>query len=245
MLDHLPKSSDQNISLAAALKQSELDFSRPSGPQIFDVLRKAVIWGIIEPGRQLSEIEIGNLFGASRTPVREAIARLKNLGLIEVRPNRGTFVAKMDAQRIRQAQFLREAIELAVVSRLVETGLPDDHVAALSTNLADQRSASAAADQQAFLVLDDAFHHLLCAATGYAQTSVVLEQEKLHMDRLRRLSSYKDPDELGLLVTQHERIFQSILSGDGLQARTAMTHHLRRILTTLDHFANEQAGYFE
>lgn len=245
MLDHLPRSSGHGASLAEVLTRSDLDFSRPSGPQIFDVLRKAVIWGVIEPGRQLSEVEIGNLFGASRTPVREAIARLKSLGLVEVRPNRGTFVTKMDAQRIRQAQFLREAIELAVVSRLVETGLLEDHQAALSANLADQRTASAAADQQAFLALDDAFHHLLCAATGYAQTSIVLEQEKLHMDRLRRLSSYKDPGEIGLLVTQHERIYQSVVSGDGLQARSAMTQHLRRILTTLDHFASQQAGFFE
>ncbi len=244
MLDQQPQPSSSSSSLAEILAHRDLDFSRPSGPQIFDALRKAVIWGAIEPGQRLSEVEIGNLFGASRTPVREAIARLKNLGLVEVRPNRGTFATKMDAHRIREAQFLREAIELAVVSRLTETGLSTRHQTDLAANLAGQRAASLSADQQAFLALDDQFHHLLCTATGFDRTGVVLEQEKLHMDRLRRLSSYRDPGEISLLVTQHEQIFQSIQSGDGNGARSVMTTHLRRILTTLQRFANEQAGYF-
>lgn len=243
MLDTNPR--PETSLLAKALATQKLDFSRPSGPQIFDALRNAIVWGAIEPGHRLSETEIGSLFGASRTPVREAIGRLKELGLVDVRPNRGTFATRMNAQRIREAQFVREAIELQVVTRLAETGLSASHHAALEANLGAQQTAIASGDQKAFVALDDQFHQLLSGATGYLQAGVLLEQEKLHMDRLRRLSSHREPGEIAVLIAQHERIFRSIITGDAAQARSIMTDHLRRILATLDHFASKQAGYFQ
>ena len=119
---------------ASSLPVASLDLSRPAAEQIASALKSAVLNMQIAPGAMISENEVGQLFGASRTPVREAFAQLRDDGLVVTWPSRGTYVSKLSEHQIRGAQFLREALEVAVVDRLCSEGISDRALAALEDN---------------------------------------------------------------------------------------------------------------
>ncbi|HCD85383.1 MAG TPA: GntR family transcriptional regulator, partial [Agrobacterium sp.] len=89
-----------------------LDLNRPAVDQIYAALKGAILARQLAPGQAVSENDIGQLFNSSRTPVREALSRLRDDGLIVTLPSRGTYVSKLSEQQIRSAQFIREALEV-------------------------------------------------------------------------------------------------------------------------------------
>src|SRR3954462_4558175 len=129
--------------------------------QVYDRLRAAIIAAELEPGRQLSENELAARLGVSRTPVREALVRLRDERLVQIVPQLGTFVTRISTSAVADAQFIREALECACVRRAAELASEDD-VATLEDNLRAQERARDSDDFDAFYVLDDAFHHALC-----------------------------------------------------------------------------------
>ncbi len=82
--------------------------------RLFHVLRQSIIQMVLAPGQALSEKEIANLFTVSRQPVREAFIRLSESGLVEVRPQRGTYVVRISRQAVLEARFIRESLEVAI-----------------------------------------------------------------------------------------------------------------------------------
>src|SRR6478609_3261334 len=87
-----------------------LDFNRPVVDQIYSALKSAILSRELFPGQAVSENEIGQSFNSSRTPVREALSRLRDDGLIVTLPSRGTYVSRLSDKNIRSAQFIREAL---------------------------------------------------------------------------------------------------------------------------------------
>src|SRR5918994_7080770 len=138
---------------------------RPRGA-IYTLLRDAIVSVQLAPGRQISENELAALLGVSRTPIREALARLRDDRLVEIVPQLGTFVSPINPQAVADAQFIREALECAAVRRAAELAGEDD-IAHLAENLDAQDRANAAGDLDAFYLLDDAFHQGLCDLSGH------------------------------------------------------------------------------
>ena len=91
--------------------------SEPVNQQIYRYLRKDIVTCIIQPGSLLSEKEVSARFNVSRQPVREAFIKLAEAGLVQVLPQRGTFVRKISARRVADGRFIREAVEVSVVRR--------------------------------------------------------------------------------------------------------------------------------
>src|SRR5471030_2616454 len=99
--------------------------------QAYQALRDAVVCGELEPGRQLSENELAELLGVSRTPVREALIRLRDDRLVEIVPQLGTFVTRISVAAVEDAQFIREALECAAV-RIAATAADAGDISALA-----------------------------------------------------------------------------------------------------------------
>ncbi len=228
----------------SALRFAPLDFTRPAGSQIFDALKAAILRMILPPGCFLSESEIGSKFGASRTPVREAFMQLREAGLVTTLPSRGNFVTRLNREKILEARFLREAIEVANVCRLVEVGLPPSFQAALRKNLIDQGLAITQEDDLRFRLLDDRFHGLLAEATGYPRVAHVLEREKMLLDRLRALS-LRDKGHQNRLLSEHRQILDAVLVQDQAAALAITKAHLSSILETLSSLAAKHRDYFD
>lgn len=219
-----------------------IDPGQPVGPQLYRMLRMAIVAGDLTPGTRLSEGEVAQAQAISRQPVREAFIRLKEEGLVEIRPQRGTFVSRINIEAIRAAQFVREAVEVGVVRLLVQA--PDRAMMArIEEQMALQRVAVAAQDPQRFFWLDEQFHMLLAELAGQSGSWGLLQAIKLPMDRVRNLSARKLP--LEPLLSEHQAIVSAIGAGDGTAAEQAMRRHVSRILDKLPAFSSMLPDYFD
>ncbi len=225
------------------LQLPKIDLARPAGTQIFTALKAAILRLDLPPGCALSEAELGARFGASRTPVREALAQLRDAGLVVTYPSRGNFVTKLDAEKIREARYLREALEVANVARIVETGMSPAVEADLTACLVRQQEAIDAGNAEAFRAEDDLFHQRLALATGHARVAHVLAHEKMQIDRLRMIGR-RDHDHLDTLHIQHCQIFDALKQRDMKLAISTTQAHLRAVLLVLAELTESHPEYF-
>jgi len=221
---------------------AKIDRRLPTTPQVFDVLRQAIVSLKIGIGQPLSENEVAVQLGVSRTPVREAFIKLAGTGLIEVLPQRGTFVVKISPRAVRDAQFVREALEVAVVRQACLNPVPD-LAPRLHELVALQQSAAEDDDFDRFLIHDEAFHRTMAVAVGRERAWRVIEGEKGQMDRVRYLSLPK-ASPLFHLIGQHKTIATAIEAGNLPAAEAALRTHLSEILGVLERFQREMPHLF-
>jgi DNA-binding GntR family transcriptional regulator len=217
-----------------------LEPTRPVRPQIYIGLRQRIVRSEIPPGTALSEAEIARRFSISRQPVREAFIKLAEEGLLEVRPQRGTFVRKISKTAVTDARFVREAIEANIVREVAVEG-DAGLVARLRKQLVAQRAVPAG-ELNDFMRLDEEFHWTLADAAGRLYGWKVIEDVKLQMDRVRYLSLRSFPQ--GKLIRQHTAIVDAIEKASPDEAERAMREHLRLIMDDLPSIEAQHPDFF-
>ena len=205
---------------------------------IHDALRTDIIVLRLKPGTRVSENELARRFGTSRTPVREALLRLVEEGLVEVWPQRGTFITRISLSAVRRARFVREAMEVAILRQAAESGLSPATLARLDEALADQEAARD--DAARFTLADDAFHRAFADGIDVGNVWSVLEREKVQFDRLRFLS-LPNVTPVDTLIAQHKAMLAAVKAGDVVQAERATREHLSEVLKVADTLAATHA----
>lgn len=213
---------------------------RPSRQTIYLDIRTAIITGELEPGQHVSETDLGTKLNVSRTPVREALVLLAREGLINAISKVGTFVAPIDPSKVAEAQFLREAVELASI-RSIAFPLDDAVVAAVEHNLLQQ--AKVVDDFRAFFELDEQFHRLLMALAGHEESWHAISAAKGHLDRARMIGM-KDLHSSDFLLDQHRAIFDSVLAEELEQAAVLLQAHVRGVYDDIAILQRERPGLF-
>ena len=221
---------------------TKIDRRLPTTPQVFGALREAIVKLEIGVGQPLSENEVANRLGVSRTPVREAFIKLAGTGLIEILPQRGTFVVKISPRAVRDAQFVREALEVAVLRQACLQPVPD-LVGKLQDLIGLQRRAAENDDFDEFLIHDEAFHRTMAVAVGRERAWRVIEGEKGHMDRVRYLS-LPNVSPLFHLIGHHEGIAAAVEKRDFEAGQVVLREHLSGILRVLERFQKEMPHLF-
>jgi DNA-binding GntR family transcriptional regulator len=211
-------------------------------PSLYRDLRERIVSVALPPGEALSETRIAEGYGVSRTPVREAFKRLAEDGFLEVVPQVGTFVARIDLRTVRDNHFVRETLECRIVETAAER-IDEAGRAALRENLARQRRALAAHDAAAFFEADESMHALLAAIAGHRGVWQVIHSAKSQMDRVRHLSLASGARSR-LRAAEHRAIAEGVIAGDGRGAAEAMRMHLASIFDAIDNIAAEKAHYF-
>jgi len=194
---------------------------------IHDVIRDEIITLRLMPGAKVSENELARRFNTSRTPVREALLRLVDEGLVEVWPQRGTLITPISLQAVRRARFVREAIEVAVFRKAAIEGLSEAVLAQLDAIMAEQDAARE--DPVRFTEADDAFHRAFANGIAVGDIWTVLEREKAQFDRLRFLS-LPNVTPVSVLIEQHEKMIAAVRARDPDAAEKAVRHHLSEVL---------------
>lgn len=208
--------------------------------QLYATLRAAIIDNALSPGIWISEADVAQQYGVSRQPVREAFIKLANEGLLEVRPQRGTFVAKISLQAVMDARFVREAVEADIVKLLAQS--PDQTlVTELRAQLVCQEKLVGGSARD-FMEADEIFHRTLAEGADKGKAWRVVVEMKAQMDRVRFLSSMHFP--VDRLIAQHRAVVEAIAGGDALQAEQSMRGHLRGILSDLPVIEQERPEYF-
>ncbi|MGM0701510.1 MAG: GntR family transcriptional regulator [Pseudomonadota bacterium] len=212
--------------------------------RLYQVLRQSIIRMVLAPGQALSEKEIADTFAVSRQPVREAFIRLSEAGLVEVRPQRGTYVVKISQQAVLEARFVREAVEVAVARAAAEQGLAPRVLAELHELLERQRRCIEPHDYDRFYRLDEAFHRTLSLGLGQQAAWKVVEEVKAQFDRVRYLS-IPDATPLERLIEQHAAIVTAIEQRSPEAAERAMRVHHREIFQSLPDLVSRFPEMFE
>ena len=197
--------------------------------------------GIYKPNDIIHEGEIMEKYAMSKSPVREALIELSKMGLVDIQPQRGSYIAKIDYELIEESRFMRLVLENAVL-KLVCEGISQEYETLLKANLEDEIRYLNAADYTRLFELDTDFHRLLFLSVGKGRTYEVIHSQMVHFDRLRALSlkSLK-PDKI---VEDHENILYAIGRRDSELAEMLMTRHLTRHRVEKSELVKRYPGYF-
>lgn len=219
-----------------------LNPTQPVNQQIYRILRSDIVHCLIPPGTPLSEKEVSVRFDVSRQPVREAFIKLAENGLIQIRPQRGSYVNKISLAQVRNGCFVRQAIECAVVRRAAGMITPAQ-LYQLEQNLNQQRTAIERKQINDFFVLDDAFHEKLADIAQCQLAWDTIENIKATIDRVRYMSlDHVSPPEM--LLDQHLKIFTALEQHDADAVDLAMTRHLQEISESVQLIKQENRDWF-
>ncbi len=220
-----------------------IDPRHPAAPQIHEVLRRSIITMRLRPRKKVSEAELALELGVSRTPVREALIKLAEDRLVEILPQRGSFITPIRLHEVLEARFIREALEIAVVREAAASGRAVI-LGRLEGLLQAQRAAARDKDLERFLDLDEAFHHTFSESIDKERSWRLIQTVKHQLDRVRYLS-LPEPGNLALLIRQHAAIADAVLAGKPDKAQTLMRAHLREVLRFIEEKHAKEPDLFE
>ena len=194
-------------------------------------LRDSIVNGSLAPGSQLSEADLATRFGVSRGPVREALQRLIQEGLVRAEPHRGVFVPVLTEDDVRDIYLAREALESAAVEHIIassRSGAAADDLDRLVKLMAE---AEAADDWEAVGRHDLEFHTALVAATGSERLqrmfSTVISETRLCLGVLTAADARSD------LVDEHRQIAAMIRKGQADKALAVLKQHFDDAVDTI------------
>ena len=210
--------------------------------QIHDALRDRIVALEFAPGAFLSRSEIATYYGVSQTPVRDAMMRLEEEGLLIIYPQSKTLVSKIDVAHAQETQFLRLSIELEVTRRLAQESAAD-RICRARTCLSLQRAALESGDLDEFGRLDREYHGALYEAAGVANLWQIVTARSGHIDRLRKLN-LPDPGKSTSILSCHDRILKAIETGDVPGAEAVVREHLSGTLAQVPKITEKYPQYF-
>lgn len=195
-------------------------------------LRQRIVDGSYSPGAQLSEVELATRFDTSRGPVREAMQRLVQEGLLVSHPHRGVFVPELTYEDINDLFLARGAVERAAMLELIGHGVPAKTLARLEQQLGEMERAIEHGDWPALAAADLAFHEAIVEAARSTRLdrmyAALAGETRLGLNIL--VSSYEGRADY---VEEHRRIFDLLASGDRAGLLSELDRHFRVSLHTL------------
>lgn len=208
----------------------------------YEELREQIVMLKLQPGRRISENEMSVFLSISRTPIREAFVRLKEDKLLEVYPQKGTFVSLIDLNYVEEARFIREHLERAIVREACKNFNPAD-LGALEENLMIQEKAVIDNDHKRLFELDEIFHQTISKGVNKERIWSVIQQMKAHLNRIRVLSLSANLD-WELIISQHRKIISAIKNHDEAEADKIMEMHLTKLRLDQGKLIKEFPEYF-
>ncbi len=196
------------------------------GDRAYRYLRDGILRGDLPPGTVLAETELAETIGGSRTPIRQALGRLLQEGLIEVGPKRQSIVRGFTPEHRREMLLLREALEGVAVRRACEV-MEIGEIDELRLLLIRQRRAAAAGDGDEFLDLDEQLHLRIAEGARLPILHAFLSQLRGFV-RVAQFGVSRTPVVLAEVVAEHERIVDALEARDVDAALRALADHLER-----------------
>ena len=227
----------------AGARRSGRPRTATASASIYSDLRAELVSLQRRPGEVVSEAEIALAYGVSRTPVREAILKLSDEGLLEIFPQSGIFVSRIPLAALPEAIVIRKALE-ATTAQLAAERATASQILVLHSILQRQREANAARDRDTFHQADEMFHATIAEIAGYPGIWTLIQQVKVHVDRYRRLT-LPQAGRMGRVIVEHERVLSAIEGHDPPAARIAMEFHLESLRDNISATQNVNPEFFD
>ena len=211
--------------------------------RVYERLLADIVTMRLAPGATLNEKQLCQDFGVSRTPVREALLRLSEENLVDIFPQIGTNVTRIQAPAVRDAMAMREALERETARQAAIHCGPVE-AATLRRLIARQRECAAAKALDEFHALDEGLHQAISEIAGHPNFWRVIKREKAQIDRFRLLT-LPMPRRLASVLAEHKAIVEAIVKRDAEAAEAAMRSHLQSVLPVFDEIRAAHPEYFD
>ncbi len=196
--------------------------------QVYDILKKGIIFREIESGKKINEEELAKSLGVSRTPIRETLLRLEHEGIVKIIPRRGAFVVSQSKEKVRDLLQVREVLE-GLVARLATENVKRELLDSLRHCL--EKVSSAESDDDGLLKYTPAdieFHALLLEACDNELLRNMMESVNAHLQmvRLRTVALPGRPEQT---VREHYEILEAMQKRDPTLAEKRMRKHVASV----------------
>ncbi|WP_078500352.1 GntR family transcriptional regulator [Wenjunlia vitaminophila] len=201
----------------------------PAAERVYLHVKKAVLDRTYEGGTLLTEGDLAEAVGVSRTPVREALLRLEAEGLLKLYPKKGALVTTVSAQEIADVVETRLLVEEHAVRKVVPA--PARLLDRLEGLLHEQRDRAGAGDLAGFAVADRAFHAAIVRAAGNRILEQLYDQLRDRQLRMGVAVMHAEPDRVSRSLEEHTEILGSLRDGDAVTAAEQVRRHVSRVRT--------------
>ena len=202
--------------------------------EVVNTIRRAIINGDLKLGQELSERQLAESLGVSKTPVREALAQLRLEGLVRIYPQKGATVFTLSATEIREICELRQALEAAALRHSMNRN-PRDLIRSLADTVEVMKAAQAKGDLKTYLAADTTFHLNFFETCGNAY---LLETYTMHLGKIAALRTHlaQKPQHTQMSFAEHRDIVDLLNDGNLAEALVVLDRHIDRTKTT---YSNE------
>ena len=241
----MPTSSPKKLELRnlAGHRRTGRPRTATAAARIYAELRAELVSLQRRPGDPIIEAEIARAYGVSRTPVREAILRLSDEGLVEIFPQSGIFVSRIPLAALPEAIIVRRSLE-ETTTRMATERASASQILSLHAILERQREAEVAADREAFHQADEAFHAAIADIAGHPGIWKLILQVKVHVDRFRWLT-LPQRGRMAEVIAEHEAVMAAIEARNPASAGAAMARHLERLLADISATQHNNPEFFD
>lgn len=222
-----------------------LIFPKNSSESVRDWVQRVLLYNLTNlnllPGKILSEKEVADYLKVSRTPVREAFIYLAQEELLEIRPQKGTYVSLIDLDHVEEARYMRKCLEKPTVVLACRVFSGEDCLT-LQANLQMEERAIAEKNYIRFYELDEELHRILFYGCGLSRIWEHLRRMNSHFNRLRMLSLFNT--DWNRVLNQHRQMVVCIERGDAEGAENVMEEHLNKVTFDLTEMVRDYPEYF-
>jgi DNA-binding GntR family transcriptional regulator len=188
-------------------------------------VRRQLMLGRMQPGAVYSANYFANLFGVSRTPVREALIQLTSEGFLVPVLGRGFMIREYSNREIEELMEARQIIEPHIVEHVVGR-LTEQDFKRLDDSLANMRKAAREGAQAAFLENDISFHMTLVSAYKNSFLELIIEKVR-SITLIFRHKSLTSDGRMAQVIAEHQDVLSALKAQDVLRAREAIKNHMK------------------
>ncbi|MCQ2548093.1 MAG: GntR family transcriptional regulator [Clostridia bacterium] len=212
--------------------QFDINDHKPLREVVYDQLKKGILLGEIKPGTRLMEVELAEIMRVSRTPIREAIRKLENEGLVEIEARRGAYVADVSYEKMLDALEVRKELE-GMAAKLAANSGDKEAVKELRkiNNLYEE--AVNKHQTEDIVHYDVSFHKKLAAISGNEMLIQLMERVQESVTRFRYIF-YEEWSRYASMPSEHSAIIKGIEDGDYYEARTAAKVHIDDLIKFIE-----------
>jgi DNA-binding GntR family transcriptional regulator len=217
----------KDVALSSSARQLDDTGKQPQAERAYRALKRLILDNELPSGAQLLEQEAALRLGMSRTPVREAMVRLQQEGMVEIRPRHGMRVLPVSLDDMREIYDMLTVLEALAARRAAERGITKSVLAALEGAVRDMDQALARDDREAWAEADTRFHALLVAASGSQRLEGAIANVVDQSSRARRLTLQLRPKPTAS-NEDHRAVVEAIKARDGNRAHALHFEHRER-----------------
>lgn len=222
--------------LSKNIKENNRDY-------VYRILKENIMYLKLKPGQNIGEVELSEKLGVSRTPIREALVKLADETLVEVFPQKGTQVSKIDLLAVEEAFHIRKLIEKDILKKALED-FEDSSLKELEKLIYLQKgNIELNGKTEEFFAMDNQFHKCIYDRVGRQRTWIGLNYISIHYDRLRFLDADAGMNK-EKIINQHIAIYEAIKNKDYEKLKNIIEEHLANFKDKLDFFKKIHPEYF-